>query len=115
MFDPFSIIAAFAPVAIDAGRAAVQRWIAPERVRPMSIGEAVQLEQAEIDRLKVIADLDRPGEKVSAWVANIRALMRPTIAVMVTAAWMYNPESPGVVMAAQSVWFYLFGERTLRK
>lgn len=115
MFDPLSILAAFAPIAIDAGKAAVQRWIAPERVKAMTITEAIQLEQVEIDRLRVIADLDRPSEKVSPWVADIRALMRPMIALVVTVSWAVNPESAGAALAAQSVWFYLFGERTIRK
>lgn len=115
MFDPLSILAAFAPVAIDAGKAAVQRWIAPERVKALTITEAIQLEQVEIDRLRVLADLDRPSDKVSPYVADIRALMRPAIALCVTAAWAFNPDSAGATLAAQSVWFYLFGERTIRK
>jgi hypothetical protein len=115
MFDPFSIIAAFAPIAIEAGKAAVNRWIAPDKIKPMSVAEAVQMEQSDIDRLRVLAELDKPGENVSWWVNDIRALMRPMVALMVTAAWVYSPDSAGITMAAQSVWFYLFGERTLRK
>lgn len=115
MFDPLSIIAAFAPVVIDAGRAAVQRWIAPEKIKPLTIAEALQLEQVEVERLKVIAELDRPVENISQWVGNVRALMRPAVALVVTIGWVLNPDSPGMTLAAQSVWFYLFGERTLRK
>lgn len=115
MFDPLSIIAAFAPVVVSAGQAAVQRWIAPERVKAMTVAEAVQLEQAEIDRLRVIAELDKPSENVSWWVADVRALMRPAVCVIVSLAWAYDPANTGTALAAQSVWFYLFGERTLRK
>lgn len=115
MFDPLSILAAFAPIVIDAGKAAVQRWIVPERVKPLTIAEALQLEQIEIDRLRVLSELDKPSEKISPWVANIRAMMRPTIAVIVTLRWAITPESVEAALTAQTVWFYLFGERTIRK
>ena len=115
MFDPFSLVAAFVPVAIDAGKAAVQRWIAPDNVKPLTVAEALQLEQAEVDRLRVLAELDKPSEKISPWVANVRAMMRPTIAVIVTIRWAMTPESVEAALTAQTVWFYLFGERTIRK
>ena len=115
MFDPFSILAAFAPVVVDAGKAAVQRWIAPDRIAPLTVADAIQLNNSDVERLKALADIDRPLDKVSPWVADVRALMRPAVALAVTLAWVFNPESAGATLAAQSVWFYLFGERTLRK
>ena len=114
MFDPLSILAAFAPVVVDAGKAAVQRFIAPENVKPLSVADKLQLEQAEIDRLKVIAELDKPGDNVHPWVSDIRALMRPFVAISVTMAWCFNPSAVDTFLVS-SVWFYLFGERTLLK
>lgn len=115
MFDPVSLLAAFAPVAIDAGKAVVNRWIAPDKIKPMTVAEAIQLEQVDIDRLKALAELDRPAENISQWVADFRAAMRPGIAVIVAFAWAIRPDDPATAFGAQCVWFYLFGERTMRK
>lgn len=113
MFDPLSLFAAFAPVLVDAGKAAVQKWIAPERAKPLTVGEQVDLERVEVDRLRVLAELDKPGE-VSRWVNDVRAMMRPFVAVSVTLGYLYAPEKVDAFLVS-CVWFYLFGERTLRK
>jgi hypothetical protein len=115
MFDPLSLLAVFAPVAVEAGKAAVQRFIAPDSVKALSVADQLQLEQADIERLKVIAALDKPAENVHAWVADARALMRPAIAAAVTLKWCIAPPSAALDFMVGSVWFYLFGERTMVK
>lgn len=115
MIDPLSILAFFAPVAVEAGKAAVQRFIAPDNIKPLTVAEQLQLEQSDVDRLKVLADLDKPGENVHAWVNDVRALMRPFVAVSVTVKWCIAPQSAALDFMVSSVWFYLFGERTMIK
>lgn len=115
MIDPLSLLAVFAPVAVEAGKAAVQRFIAPEQIKPLSVAEQLQLEQADIDRLKILADLDKPAENVHAWVNDVRAMMRPGVALAVTLKWCIAPQSAALDFMVGSVWFYLFGERTLIK
>lgn len=115
MFDPLSMLAFFAPVVVEAGKAAVQRFIAPDYVRPTSVADKVALDAADTDRLRVIADLDKPGADVSRWVNNVRAMLRPTIAVMVTTKWCIAPQTAALDFMVSSVWFYLFGERTFKK
>lgn len=111
MFDPLSLLALFAPVVVDAGKAAVRRFIQPDG---LTAAEKLQLNQQDIDRLKTLADLDKPAENVYPWVSSVRALMRPFVAVSVTMAWCFNPTGVDVFLVS-SVWFYLFGERTLTK
>lgn len=114
-FNPLTILAAFAPVAVDAGKALVRRYITPTEDKPLTIAERLQVEQSDIERLKVIAELDRPGDNVSPWVQNVRALMRPSVALAVTLKWCVAAQTPGLDFMVSTVWFYLFGERTLRK
>lgn len=111
MFDFASLLAFFAPVAVEAGKAAVQRFLAPDSVKPTTIDDYIRMSEADTNRLKVVADLDRPGTNVPPWVNSIRALMRPAIALVVAARWVYDPVGSANVAAV--VWSYLFGERTL--
>lgn len=113
MFDPFSLLAAFAPVLVDAGKAVVQKYIAPERAKPLTVGEQVELERAEVERLRVLSEMDKAGD-CSRWVNDVRAMMRPFVAVSVTLGYLYAPEKVDAFLVS-CVWFYLFGERTLRK
>jgi hypothetical protein len=115
MFDPLTIFAAFAPVAVEAGKAIVQRYIAPESVKPVSIDEQVQLEKSDIERLRALAELDKPADNVSPWVNNMRACVRPFVAASVTIKWCIAPQNAALDFMVASVWFYLFGERTLLK
>lgn len=115
MIDPLSMLAMFAPVAVEAGKAAVQRFIAPDSVKPLTVADRLQLEQADIDRLRVLADLDKPPENVHAWVNDVRAMMRPFIAASVTLKWCIAPQNAALDFMVGSVWFYLFGERTMVK
>lgn len=109
------MLAVFAPVVVEAGKAAVQRFIAPDVVKPLTVDEQLKLEQSDVDRLRVIAELDRPAENVHAWVNDVRAMMRPFVAVSVTVKWCIAPQNASLDFMVGSVWFYLFGERTLVK
>jgi hypothetical protein len=115
MIDPISLLSIFAPVAVEAGKAAVQRFIAPDQIKALSVEDRLKLDQADIDRLKVLAELDRPAENVYPWVSSVRALMRPAIAAGVTLKWCIAPQSAALDFMVGCVWGYLFGERTMVK
>lgn len=115
VIEPLSLISFFAPIAVAAGKAAIQKYIAPDFVKPITVQDKIALDNSDTERLKVVAALDNPGENVSLWVANCRALMRPTIAVAVTIKWCIAPQSAGLDFMVSNVWFYLFGERTFKK
>ncbi len=111
------ILAAFAPALSTAVQAAARHFFGSAgRPKSMQPAEWIEMMKADTERLKVLASLD--GEGAPAGVQVIRALVRPVTATAVTAAYIWAQLSPdidakGLESAAASVWFYLFGERTL--
>ena len=70
------LLPALLPVAAD-GISTLMRWMFGSAVaEPINVKERVELMQAETDKLRVIAELDRPAENISLWVANLRASFR---------------------------------------
>ncbi len=117
-----SLLAALLPAAGDAIKAATRRFLgSTSRPKATTPGEWVQMMQAETERLRVLAELDKPASEVSRWVADLRASMRYIIALIVTLCVVLAETgafglhaSPGLEQAAASVWFFLFGERAYR-
>jgi hypothetical protein len=70
------ILPALLPVVADALRAVFNRLTNGAGARPANVQEAVALMQAEAEKLKAIADLDRPSGNISQWVADLRAAFR---------------------------------------
>lgn len=111
--------ALFPPLA-DGLRAIFSKLTGGAGARPQNVAEVVQLMQADTARLQALAQLDAPGG-ISQWVANIRALQRPTAVVLVLGAYAYaltvSDHLPAATLAgiaeyAQMVTFYLFGDRS---
>lgn len=108
--DPITALAALLPLGIEAGKYAIQRWLAPETVKPGTFAEFIDLE-----RFKAM----QGGAEVSyPWVAAIRELQRPLFAAAVIGTWVYQAGfavevSQDVANMASAVGFYLFGDRTL--
>ena len=119
MFDVMSIGTALlsfvAPVVVDAGKALVNRYITPDAVKPANFGEALEIAKLDMERFKVLQEADKPADNVSPIVGDIRALQRPMIAFAVTLKWCVAPQNAALDFMVSSVWFYLFGERTLLK
>lgn len=114
MFDPITILAALLPLGVDAGKALIQRFIAPEQVKPLDFSELLQLKQIEMQQWQAMQGGDAPSY---LWVAAVRQLQRPVFAAAVIGTWcvqsaMGDP-SPTVTNMASAVGFYLFGDRTL--
>lgn len=110
MFDPVTLLATFAPVLVRAGNAGVQRFIAPDIVKPTSIAEVLQLQQIDLERFRLLQDADKGGATYQ-WVEAIRKLQRPAVVVGLGVAFAINPESQIVADMFSVVTFYLFGER----
>lgn len=112
MFDPVSILAVFAPVAVDAVRGIVNRYMTPDTIKPSSIAEVIQIRQLDIEQFKIMQQADSAGETFR-WVEAIRKLQRPAVVIGLLVAFIYNPESSAISTAFQAVGWYLFGERTI--
>lgn len=107
---------ALLPAVSDGVRGLFQKWTGGAGARPVNVGELIQLMQAENDRLRILAELDRPGPKVAAWAETARALQRPAVATWAWTAYMAalllklpaEAVEPLGQMAGM-VTFYLFG------
>ncbi len=112
--EPLTALAALLPLGVEAGKAAIQRWIAPDQVKPMSYAEQLQGRAQDIQLFQAM----QGGEGGTyPWVAAVRQLQRPLFAAVVTAVWAYQATggtvSDSVANMAGAVGFYLFGDRTL--
>ena len=115
------LLAAFFPVIIDAVKGLIGRFISPEGFRPTNLAEAIKMQELEIEKFKALNEAGGAGATYP-WVEAIVRLMRPTVAAVVTLVWasahVYAVQHPGLDLslvdsAAATVWFYLFGDRSL--
>lgn len=116
MFDPITIVAGLVPLFMEAGKAAINRWIAPDQVKPANVEEYAKLKETDLKMYEAIANADSGGETYP-WVEAIRKLQRPFVVVVVLTAWAYS-HAVGTAGAeidnmASVIGFYLFGERTM--
>lgn len=112
-----TVIPALIPAAIDGFRSLIGLFTGG-KTAPLTAEQRIQLMQADIERLKALAQLDQAGD-VHKWVNDVRALQRPAAVVIVLITWLavhfiQVDESVRVFTAelASSVIFYLFGDRT---
>ncbi len=116
MFDPLSVAAIFGPLAVEAGKALINKYIAPGEFKPATIDQYVQMR--EID-LRMFEAMNNAGGSNASypWVDAVVRLMRPTVAVIVLGTWAYSKlmgtPSEAIDNFAAAIGFYLFGDRTL--
>jgi hypothetical protein len=111
-----SLIGALIPVLAEGGKQALSRWMGG--VRPTSVDEQIRLDQNEVERLKALADLDRPIGEPSQWVVDLRASARylgalTLIGVGISTLYVPVPEMiQKLAMEAANIAFgFLFGSR----
>lgn len=117
MFDPITLLAGVLPVFVEAGKAAVNRWIAPDHIKPTNVDDAIKLRESEIKFFEAITNAGGSNPSYP-WVEAVVRLQRPAVAATVLAVWaaskLWFPEHNGAVdNFAAAIGFYLFGDRTL--
>lgn len=116
MFDPVTILAALAPLGIEAGKAAIQKWLAPDQIKPASVEDYAKIKSIDLEWFKTLMTADAGGETYP-WVEAIRKLQRPFVTMCVLGTWAYchaaGIPSEGVDNMAAAVGFYLFGDRSM--
>jgi hypothetical protein len=119
--EPFTIAAVLGPLLVEGGRAVISRFIAPDKIKPVSVTEAIQLMQAETERFKVINDAGGTNPTYF-WVEAVIRLQRPFVVIATFGAWaaalsgLWSPAEyaqENIANFAAAVGFYLFGDRTL--
>ena len=70
------IIPAIAPAVIDGLRGIFAKFTGGAGGMPQNVNERIQLMEAETNRLRALAEIDKPAENIDKWVANTRAIFR---------------------------------------
>lgn len=116
MIDPFTALAAFAPLVVDLGKSLISRFVAPAEFKPATIEQYVQMRQLDLDMFKAMNDAGGTNPSYP-WVEAVVRLMRPSIAFIVLGTWAFLELNGGandtVSNFASAIGFYLFGDRSL--
>lgn len=114
--DPITILATFAPFAVDLGKSLINRFIAGDTFKPANIDEYVKMREVDLGFFKAMNDAGGTNPSYP-WVEAVVRMMRPTVTVIVLGTWAYleltGKTSATVTNFASAVGFYLFGDRTL--
>lgn len=116
--EPLTALAALAPLAVDAGKALVARFIAPDpdTFKPANVADWLAMRRADADLFAAMQDKGGSGP---AWVDAVIRLQRPFVAALALGTWAVQEltqpggATPGCANFAAVVGFYLFGDRTL--
>lgn len=68
------VLPALIPAAVDGVKQIITRFTGG--VRPTSVDEQIKLENAGVERLKALSELDKPVGTPSQWVIDLRASFR---------------------------------------
>ena len=118
MFDPVTMLAAFGPLVVKLGEAAISKFVAPDTFKPATIDDWIKMKELDIKQFEAINNAG--GNNPSyPWVEATIRLMRPAIAIGVIGTWSlckFIPDltcGPEVDNFAAAIGFYLFGDRSL--
>ena len=113
-----TIIGALVPVGIDGIKQMFTRFAGG--VKPTTIAEQLQLEEADIKRIEALAKLDNPYGQPSQWVVDLRASSRylgALAVILIGLSTLYLTIDPFVqrigLEAANIAFGFLFGSRIM--
>jgi len=114
--DPITLLAAFAPLALDLGKSLIAKFVAPDQFKPATIEQYVQVKQLDLEMFKALNEAGGTNPSY-LWVEAIVRLQRPLAALIALGVWAYTHlagvPSVEVDNFAAVIGFYLFGDRTL--
>lgn len=114
------ILPALIPAAVDGIKNLINKFTGS--AIPQTIDDTIKLQNADVERLKALAELDRPVGNISIWVADLRASFRYLAAVFIivgaiSAQFMLGATDADLLVktnlleAANIVFGFIFGER----
>ena len=112
-----TILASLVPVGIEGVKQVINKFTGSST--PVSVDDQIKLQNADIERLKALAELDNPHGTPSQWVIDLRAASRYVGALLVIVAGLvsiYTPNIPKEIVAVSLeavgvVFGFLFGQR----
>lgn len=112
-----TLLSALVPVGAEVIKQASTKFLGG--VRPTTVDEQIKLDNSEIDRIKAVAELDKPIGQPSQWVVDLRASARYIGALATIAVGIGSLYIPGmdkqvqlVALEAANIAFgFLFGSR----
>jgi hypothetical protein len=113
------ILPAILPALLDGVRGVFAKFTKGAGGTPVNVNERVQLMQAENERLRALAEIDRPADDISLWVKNLRASFRYIVIFAVwatTAIAVFTPEVPesltlNLLDLSGATMMFIIGER----
>lgn len=119
MLDILSIvIPALLPPIADGLKRLTSKWFG------RSVDEEIKIMQAESEKIRALAEIDKPSDNISPWVANLRAsaryivvyLVLGTACILSIVGFIYAPQLRGSILEAyfkiaSACVFFLFGDR----
>ena len=113
-----TLLPALLPAVGDGVRGLIAKFTGSAGADPQNVDEKIQLMQAEAEKLKALAEIDKPSGKASQWVTDLRESSRYIAVgvVLLNAAGqsLYNSDPAVVLLSfelASSGFFFLFGDR----
>lgn len=117
------ILPALVPAVADGIRGVFTRLTGGAGSQPANVDEEIKLMQAQTERLKAVAELDKPTGPISAWVADLRASFRYVACGIIILWAIVLSLVPGVEAGirelsfdlAGSAFSFIFGDRMYLK
>jgi hypothetical protein len=117
------VVPALIPALADGIRGVFGKLTGGAGAKPQNVEEQIKLMAAENERLKAVAELDKPAENISPWVADLRASFRYIAAgviIMAAVSTLYTPKIDSALFEAiwnlaGSVFSFMFGDRMYLK
>lgn len=111
------LIPAILPALADGLKGLFQRLFGG--TKPVTVDDQIKLMQAEVEKLKALAELDKPSSEVSRWVADLRGAFRYLAAGAIILTTVITLFVPGVnpdfinlmLQLTASVFSFMFGDR----
>jgi hypothetical protein len=111
-----SIIGALVPVGVEGIKQVITRFFGG--VKATTVEDQLKLDSSEIEKIKALAELDKPIGQPSQWVVDLRASARyvgALVVIMVGISTLYVPvqdEIKIIALEAANIAFgFLFGSR----
>lgn len=112
------VLPALVPAVADGIRGLVGKWTNGSGAKPQTVDDQIKLIAAETERLRALAELDKPVGDVWRWVASVRAIYRYAAATLIfimafTVIFADVREAYAVIVLdmAAAAFSFVFGDR----